>query len=64
MTEQFITAHAAALISLVCAVLAGWGCAFAAFRADRGPAGRRRRLLWSTVGLIALVAFPLVGSAV
>lgn len=64
MTGQFVGDHAAALVSLVCAVIGGGACAVAAHHAARGPDGPRRGLIWLTAGLLLLVTFPLIGSAV
>jgi predicted cobalt transporter CbtA len=66
MTESLLE-EPWALTSLVCAVTVGAACAVAASSAGKGrePAdGARQRLLWALAGLVALVVFPLIGSAV
>jgi predicted cobalt transporter CbtA len=53
--------------SLVVAVTVGMACAVAASSAGKGQSpdvSARQRLLWALAGLIALILFPLIGSAV
>lgn len=55
--------QAVALASLVLGVLAAAICGYAGRRAASGPDGEYRRFMWSVAGLLALVMFPLLGSA-